>query len=709
MSVVRLDSENCTYLLSIPDVGLPRVAYWGSRLPDREQNEHLAGINTAPVFQGGLDRPYQINIFPETGTGFKGTPALIGERNGYQWAQNFKQETARVDHDSAVFRYTDQQASLVLTLEIRLDAASNVLQRRTLLFNTGPTPYSLAFCAAASLPVPSFCQYLMKFHGCWSGEFMTSIAPFSEGIVQVENRTGRTSHEYFPALLAADTPFSENMGKIYAVHLGWSGNFRCTAEHIPDGTKHLQCGELFLPGEGTIEPADAYVSPWVYATCSNSGLNGISKNFHTFFRSDIAPQGMHSQPRPAQINTWEAVYFDHDLEQLKSMASKAAELGIERFVLDDGWFQGRYDATRALGDWWPDKEKYPQGLAPLCEHVKGLGMQFGLWLEPEMINEESLLFTQHPDWILHLDGLDSQLGRNQLVLNLCMPEVIDYLFAKIDALLQDLPIDYVKWDMNRILTEAGHHGRPAFSSQTSAFYTLLEKIRKRHPRVEIESCASGGGRVDYEVLKRTERFWASDSNDPFRRLLIQKGASLFFPPEVIGSHAGPSTCHTSDRVTTLDFRILVSLAYHFGFELDVLSLSADDEQKMRDYITLYKEHRALFHTGTYLRLDDQVNNRIGYGCVNSEQSQAIFFIHQQEIDVQSADRTVLFYGLQGDAKYSLQLLHPTDPATAKRTAEALTDSISRCFTGTYLMQWGIPVYLPHPGTSAVFLLEKQKK
>ncbi|BHH84516.1 alpha-galactosidase [Desulforhopalus sp. 52FAK] len=707
MSVVRLDSENCTYLLSISDDSLPVVSYWGSRLPENEDTAHLTGAHNAPVFQAGLDKPYQLNIFPETGTGFRGSPALIGEREGEHWAQNFTLVAVDSTPNSAVFSYEDQQAHIALNLEVAIDGPSNVLQRRTCIVNKGVSPYSIHFCAAASLPVPSFCKHVMKFHGCWTGEFMTSTVPFSEGSVQVENRTGRTSHEYFPALLAAESTIEETTGRIYAAHFGWSGNSRSIAEHIPDGSKQLQFGELFLPGEGTIEPGCEYVSPWVYATCSDSGLNTISKNFHTFFRSNIVPQTIRSTDRPVQVNTWEAMYFDHDMDRLKAMASKAAQLGIERFVLDDGWFHDRSDDTQALGDWWPDSKKYPEGLGPLCKHVKELGMQFGLWLEPEMVNEKSQLFTGHPDWILCLDGFNRQRGRNQLVLNLCLPEVIEYLFEKIDTLLETYPIDYVKWDMNRILTEAGSSGAAAVSEQTRSFYGLLDKIRKKHPRLEIESCASGGGRVDYEVLARTERFWASDSNDPFRRLQIQKGASIFFPPEVIGSHAGPELCHTSGRVTEIDFRIVVSIAYHFGFEFDILELSPESEQKVREFISLYKEHRELFHTGTYVRLDDRSNNRTGYGIVNEDRSEAIFFVHQCEIDVQSADRSVVLTGLNENGSYELQFLHPVDPVKITQLSDVLAEKSSGLFSGTFLMDWGISLYLPFPGTSAIIKVTQE--
>ena len=705
MTTIQLDGDDCTYLLTLPEDSLPRVAYWGPRLRFPDPAARPAAQDT-PVFQGGLDVPYQLNIFPEAGRGFKGSPALLGDRNGLAWANSFTLEDVQHQGQQVALGYVDHQAELQLRLELVLDAASNVLARRTTIVNQGDSPYALHYCAAAAMPVPAFLDQLIRFHGCWTGEFMTARVPFGEGIIQVDNRTGRTSHESFPALIACETGAANTRGRVWGMHLGWSGNWRCLAEQVADGSKQLQAGELFFPGEKVLAPGHSYVSPWAYGTCTDRGLNGLSKNFHDYCRSHIVPKNVATRPRPVQFNSWEAVYFRHDLDHLKSMADKAAFLGVERFVLDDGWFEGRDDDTRALGDWWPDPRKYPDGLGPLVEHVTGLGMEFGLWIEPEMINEESQLYRLHPDWVLNLPGIPLQRGRNQLVLDMSRPEVTGYLFDKFDALLADHDIAYIKWDMNRVLTEAGSQGHASVCAQTIGFYDLLDRLRAKHPTVEFESCASGGGRVDYMVMQRAERFWASDSNDPFRRLQIQQGASLFFPPEVIGSHIGPSTCHTTGRVTSLGFRAAVALGYHFGMECDLLALTGEEEQQLTRLIKLHKNHRALLHNGDYQRLDHLTVNRCGYGVVAKDKGEAIFFLHQTEIDGQSANRTVLLTGLDHHALYRVELLEPSDTAMInKRVTGPLADGPTH-FTGDYLMHWGLEFYFTNPGSSAILSLTR---
>ncbi len=277
------------------------------------------------------------------------------------------------------------------------------------------------------------------------------------------------------------------------------------------------------------------------------------------------------RPRPVTLNTWEGVYFDHKLEQLKAQATAAAELGIERFVLDDGWFGKRDDDTSSLGDWFVDTRKYPDGLAPLADHVVSLGMEFGLWFEPEMVNRNSDLYRAHPDWVLQVEGQPLLESRHQLVLDLTRPEVSDYLFNCIDNVLKSAKISYIKWDMNRDITHAGDaNGRAATSRQTRAVYALMARVRAAHPDLEIESCASGGGRADFGVLAHTHRVWVSDCTDALERLSIQQGALRFLPPEIIGCHISASPNHQTGRVHTLAFRAIVAFFGHLGVELDPL-------------------------------------------------------------------------------------------------------------------------------------------
>ncbi len=706
MTHLRLDSAGSTYLLDLSGNGLPRAAYWGSRLDEEASPAALACCHRPPVFQAGLDTPYHLNLFPELGTGFKGRPALIGEKKRKNWASLFCINTVKHEKNAVKIILTDTLAALELVLDIRLDPETDLLCRRSTLKNLSPDPYNLHYCAAAAIEIPAFCRELLSFHGCWTGEFLTQRSDFSTGMALFENRTGRTSHEVFPGLIAGTAGFSENCGTVFGTHLAWSGNSSFFAEVVPDGSRQIQMGELLTPGEMVLETGQTYTTPWVYAAFSHTGLNGLSHKFHSFLRRSILPETIRSKKRPVVFNSWEAVYFAHDLDQLKEMASKASSLGFERFVLDDGWFHGRDDDSRALGDWQTDPEKYPRGLGPLIDHVKENGMDFGLWVEPEMVNPDSMLYRQHPDWVMGLAGFHHITGRNQLVLNLCRNEVADYLFDRLNDLLSSHDIDYLKWDMNRILTLAGHMGFPAFHQQTRALYGLIDRVKTAHPRVEIETCASGGARIDFEILKRTDRFWTSDSNDPFRRQVIQKGASLFFPPEAAGSHIGPAVCHTSGRVTDLKFRALTSFFNHFGAEFNLLELHSDQEEELAGFIELHKKYRDLLHRGKSVRLDLCDALRNGYGTVADDQTLALFCIVQMDIPAQTSDRTVRFSHLAPDGLYRVRLLRPVDPSIHSKLS--FPEKWMKGFTlpGRVLMESGLSVFMPWPGTGVLFELKQ---
>lgn len=701
MDYIRLDGAKSTFVLDTSGNGIPYCTYWGSRLENSAVLEHIHISKAVPTFPAGLDAPHRLNLFPEHGTGFRGKPALLGHRNGKHWATLFQfKNVVRLDN-SLELRLLDPAAMLELILDCQLDPDTGILRRRTHLINLSSLPYQLEYCAAAAIAIPSFCTELLTFHGGWTGEFMLERTPFVSGIKLFENRTGRTSHEVFPGMIAGSPGFSENSGSLYGIHLGWSGNSRLFAEVIPDGDRQIQMGELLAPGEVILRKLERYTSPWAYAGISGAGLNDLSHSFHHFIRKKIMPDKVYTASRPVQFNSWEAVYFDHDLKKLKALAAAAAALGMERYVLDDGWFHHRSDAARALGDWWPDSEKYPQGLAPLIDYVNSLGMSFGLWVEPEMVNPVSELYRQHPDWILNIPHLPNLSARNQYVLDLCRKEVRDDLYAKLDLLLSTYNIAFLKWDMNRTLTMAAHNEQPAYHRQTMAFYQLVDTIRQAHPNVEIETCASGGGRIDFEILQRTERFWASDSNDPFRRQTIQKGCSLFFPPEITGSHIGPAESHTSGRVSDMLFRAQTAFFCHFGCEFNLLEMSVQERQQLSQYISLHKYYRKLIHSGRYIRLALDSQQRNGYGVVSSNKEAALFCVIQLNIPDQVSARTIRFSHLDPDVTYRVKLLQPLH-----NSIEKMLPNRNRWFDGfdlpgRVLLDEGLSIYMPWPGTGVL--------
>jgi alpha-galactosidase len=392
------------------------------------------------------------------------------------------------------------------------------------------------------------------------------------------------------------------------------------AERLADGRRYLQGGELLHPGEVVIEPGQTYTTPQVIAAYSPHGLNIATQAFH---RSLRALPNHPSTPRPVLLNTWEAIYFQHDTDKLKSLADAAADLGIERFVLDDGWFGSRRDDTKGLGDWWVSDVVYPAGLTPLIAHVTNLGMDFGIWVEPEMVNPDSDVFRAHPDWVLTTPGYEPVLGRQQLVLNLANSAAFGFIVGCLNRLLSDHDISYVKWDMNRDHIQGSNQkGAAGTHAQTTALYQLLDELRRLHPNVEFESCASGGARIDHEILKRTERVWTSDCNDALERQTIQRGASMLIPPEIMGAHIGPTRAHTTGRTQSLSFRAATAMFGHLGVEWNVTKLTDEERTVLKAVIAMHKEHRDLLHSGNVVRFDtDPAYN--AHGVYAADQSEGI--------------------------------------------------------------------------------------
>jgi alpha-galactosidase len=332
-------------------------------------------------------------------------------------------------------------------------------------------------------------------------------------------------------------------------------------------------------------------------------------------------------------------------------------MGVERFIIDDGWFKGRINDSTALGDWVVDRNKYPDGLTNLIQHVTELGMEFGIWVEPEMISKDSDLYRQHPDWLLQLDGYQQPTGRHQYVLDLQNPAVFNYLYQHLDDLLSHHAISYLKWDMNREVVQPGHQQQPASTQQVHALYRLIDQLKHQHPHIEIESCAAGGGRIDYEILKRTHRVWPSDNNDALERQRIQRGFSYFFPPEIMGSHIGATHCHATRRVSDIHFRGITALFGHMGIELDPVKESAAERAGFEHYISLHKRYRPLLHSGTNYRLSgDDPAAQVLLAVIAADRQSGLLSIAQLEMPTYAFSGTIKIPGLQPDQHYQLTLV-----------------------------------------------------
>lgn len=697
----RLDGGGET-LVFLRRAGPPVLAYWGPALPADLDPAGIEVLAERPIPHGALDGGEVFDLFPEAGRGFTGHPAFQVHRAGAGFVTQLGLVDVGAVDGGHRFRLADPLAGIEVELTVTLDAATGVAAFRSRLTNTGGDPLSLDWMAAAALPAVQ--DELMLFDGRWAREFQTVRERVRTGLVLKDNRTGRTSHHSPPFAVLGAPGFGEASGEVLGLHLAWSGDHRLLAERLRDGRLQLQAGELFLPGEMVLAPGQTYETPILYAARSAGGLNGLSDRFHPFVRDAILSGRLRPKPRPVHFNTWEAVYFDHDLETLKTLADLAAEVGAERFILDDGWFKGRGDDTTSLGDWTPDPAKYPHGLSPLVDHVRGLGLEFGLWVEPEMANAESDLLRAHPDWTLHADGRTQPLGRGQYVLDLTRPEVADNVFAQLDALLATWPIGYLKWDMNRDLTHAASGGRPASHAQTLAVYALIDRLRAAHPGVEIESCASGGGRADYAILRRTDRIWTSDCNDPIERQAIQRGFSIFFPPEVMGAHVGPAASHTTARRTGLSLRAMTALFGHMGIEADVRDFPERDRQALAAAIALHKRVRPLLHAGRTLRLETPDPGAAAMMVAGGEGAMVSYA--QMETPAQAGLAPLRLAGLDPEATYRVTLLNPPrHPRRTMKSATTLVRGEAVTTTGRLLESMGLPLPVLRAGEIAVFQLE----
>lgn len=676
------------------------LCYFGKRLQKINTDAIDMLIPAVPNSRIDVDVPF--TLCPEEGVGNFSTPGLEGHRNGKDWSPVFVTQKVTKKKNDITIISEDNIAQLRLTSKLILDE-TGVLQCQNSLTNLGDEPYQVNRLSV-TLPIPERALELMAFSGRWIKEFFPHRTKIQHCGYLQENRRGRTSHEYFPGMVVGTEGFKEQTGEVWGVHLGWSGNHRFQVAVKSNGKRFIQAEALYLAGEVSLAKGETLSTPWLYATYSDEGLNKMSQNFHQFLRKNIIHFAS-DKPRPVHLNTWEGIFFDHNPDYIMKMATKAAQMGVERFIIDDGWFGKRDDDYQALGDWYLDKRKYPNGLEPVIEHVKKQGMEFGIWVEPEMISKNSDLYRAHPDWLLELPGYNQPEGRHQYLLDLQNPAVFDYLLERLTWLLSSYDIDYIKWDMNREIVQAGHEGQPAVVGQTNAVYRLMDMLQQKYPNVEIESCSSGGGRIDFEVLKRTQRFWASDSNDALDRQIIQRGMSYFFPPEVMGAHIGGKTCHTTYRELDMNLRGLTALFGHMGVELDPVKESTEEQKGFTHYIRLHKQLRSLLHSGNSVRLDvDDSAAMQSYGVVSQDKKEAVFVIAQLALPTYALSGNLRLTGLLTDKEYSIEILdlpNHIDPQVNGHAMKSFPKwmTTDTTLSGDWLMNIGLPLPVLDPATA----------
>ncbi|WP_154795914.1 alpha-galactosidase [Occultella kanbiaonis] len=632
---------------------LPEVLHWGADLGD-VPGAALADLDLASRPQQVTDQtndPVQVSLLPELSAGWLGTPGLSGHFAGARSSHRFAVTDARFDADRAELEASDP-SGLGLAVVLELSPQGLVRQRATVT-NHAAAPYTLD-AAHLILPVPARATEVLDFTGHHLRERAPQRAPWQLGVRSQDSRRGRTGLSSTTLMIAGEAGFSFGGGEVWGVHTAWSGNHRMYAEHHNDGRKLLGGGELLLPGEIVLAPGEDYTTPWLYYSYG-VGLDELSARFHEWLR---ARPGRATRPRPVALNTWEAVYFDQRLEKLTELADAGAAVGVERFVLDDGWFGSRRDDTSGLGDWEVSADVWPDGLGPLIDHVRGTGMEFGLWVEPEMINVDSDLARAHPDWILAPVGRLPMEFRSQQVLNLTIPEAFAHIRGRLIALLDTYDIAYLKWDHNRDLIEACDPatGKALVHAQTAAFYRLVDDLKAAHPEVEIESCASGGGRVDLEVLERTDRVWASDCIDPLERQHIQRWTGLLLPPELVGAHVASPTSHSTGRTHDLSFRAATAMFGHFGLEWDLTAASETERARVAEWIAAHKRYRELLHTGRTVRADEPDPSRFVHGVVAPDRRHGLFAGVMLATSAHQPTPPVTLAGLDEDLTYEVTLV-----------------------------------------------------
>ncbi|MCW2739200.1 alpha-galactosidase [Nocardioides sp.] len=598
-------------------------------------------------------------------------PHLSGHRTGAPgsdaaWSTRFVLDHVEESDSRLVVRAGDAAAGLTLTTELE-GLPGGLLRGRHVLRSTGPGSFHLAALDVV-LPAADDLIELLDLTGRHEGERTPQRHRVADGLWLREGREGRPGLGGATTAVLGTRGFDTRTGTVLGVHVAWSGNSLLRVERSPDLGTTLGGGELLLPGEVALEQGDEHVTPWVVFGASDEGLDGLAAAFHTYERSLPA----HPSHQPVVLNVWEAVWFDHDLPRLREIADRAARIGIERFVLDDGWFHGRRDDTAGLGDWSVDADIWPQGLTPLAEHVRSLGMEFGLWFEPEMVNPDSDLHRAHPDWILGTGARVPQLHRSQLVLDLSRPEVWQHVHDRVHEVLSSTPVDYVKWDHNRELLEAGsaaRGGAPVVREQTLAFYRMLDSLRALHPGIDWESCASGGGRIDLGVLERTQRVWTSDMTDALARQHIQRWTAQLVAPEYLGAHVSAPVAHQTGRTLPLDFRAATALFGAFGVEWDLSTATDDELSALAGWVDLHKHFRPLLHSGRLVRPESADDAVLLHGVVAQDGSEALLAHVQMDESASNRGTVVRVPGLVPGATYAVRWAGPVDRRAVSRSVE----------------------------------------
>lgn len=693
---VRIDGAALTLLFALARGGSADVVYCGPRLPDAEDLSVLVAIIARAQHESQPDLPPCPGLLPERKAGWNGTPAAIMQREGARIQTDLQVRGWELCADGITIAFEDRLSEIEITASWRI-GAGDVISANLGLINRGDTLLAVERLASLALPVPARFTELTSYSGRWAGEMQEhrrAIAPDGIARQSVIGKPGFDGGNWL-LLHAGD--------EVLGAHLAWSGDHDLRLEPDThgsgDGRVMLQLGAAWDPGEVTLAPGESFTTPTCMFACAPN-RSALAQAFHAHLRAEVLPDRVMWSARKVHLNSWEALGFDLSEARLITLAENAAALGVERFVLDDGWFADRRNDQTSLGDWTVSPDGFPNGLAPLISRVHALGMDFGLWVEPEMISPDSDLYRAHPDWCLHSRERGRPEMRQQLVLDLTRDEVTNYVFERLDGLLRAHAIAYLKWDHNRDLFPADG----VRLGQTRSFYRLIDRLRAAHPQVEIESCSSGGGRIDAGVLSRTHRVWPSDNNDAIERLRIIPAWSQFLPLEVLGSHVGPSPNPITGRRLAMDLRAKVALFGHMGVEADPARMNEREQATLAAYIALYKVWRSVLHSGALHRLAHPDPGVSGLMVIDATKGLAL--IAQTSFAATFDAAPVRLVGLEPRARYRVTLPEPWPVKARRYIVNQAHWSDGFILSGAALMAHGLALPLTHPETAWLIALER---
>ena len=682
-----LQTDHTTYVVGVNETGALQSMYWGPKLT---REEDFTQARLSPEWASFDSSQTTSNIeYPGWGGRQYQEPSLkVTLADGVRDLV-LKYVDQTIDGDTLKLKLKDINYDLFVTLTYRVYPADDIIRKTAEIENRTKQVVTLESAQSGVWYLPRDRHYRLTYAaGRWAGEDQLQQQDLQQGKVVLDSRRGNTSHQLSPWFaIDEDGRADQDTGNVWFGALGWSGNWKLVIEETPMHQVRVTGGFNDFDFSYPLKPGEHLETPAYYGGFSKAGFGGASRSLHHLELDEILPDHANPHVRPVLYNSWEATEFNVDEAGQKALAEKAAKIGVERFVMDDGWFGARNNDHAGLGDWVVNRQKFPNGLQPLIKYVNGLGMDFGLWFEPEMVNPNSDLYRQHPDWALHFQGRPRSEARNQLVLNMARDDVRDYIFRAMDKVLNENNIKFIKWDMNRHFSEPGWPEVPVAEQKevwvkyVQNVYWIMDQLRAKHPGLEIESCSGGGGRVDLGVMKRTDEVWTSDNTEAFDRLKIQEGFTYAYTPKVMMAWV-TDVPNMNGRSTPLAYRFLVAMQGSLGIGANLNKWADADFDLATKMVTYYKSIRQTVQTGNLYRLlSPREGELTANEYVSRDGKQAVLFAYLHSQQLRNPMPAISLKGLDPEAVYRI-----------KKIDNKLIDPHDT-YSGSYLMNRGVMLKL----------------